>query len=126
VTVQRAVLVCCLATVLALSGCGQSSGRGTDAPSSAAPPPDPFQAFRLDCDGGDSTVWSTDPSAPALGVTIEDALSRYPDAALAEQNNDRAVATVKRSGRVVQALVLSRWTNGSWLVESGSACSTHP
>jgi hypothetical protein len=72
------------------------------------------------------SVWSTDPSEPPPGVTIQRALLRHGanEAVVQERSRHRAVATIEEDGRVIESLVLTTWSkgNGSWYVESGARC----
>jgi hypothetical protein len=82
----------------------------------------PGEARRLGCDPRNVSTYSTDPSEPPPGVTLDGALAKVTGAKIVESNKARAVATATRDGRVVSALVLLRWNNGSWYVGSGSDC----
>lgn len=84
----------------------------------------------LSCPRGQvESLWSTDPSEPAPGTTIEEALRGWGGLGAATpvvvtRSATEAVANVDKDGHTVEVLRLSRWQHdvGGWFVESGVDC----
>ncbi|MFB9313048.1 hypothetical protein [Nocardioides plantarum] len=60
---------------------------------------------------------------PPAGVSLAEALARYPGAVVApRESDDEALATVGTGGQTTRVIALTRWANGSWAVTSVVTC----
>ncbi|MDN4174114.1 hypothetical protein QWY28_14220 [Nocardioides sp. SOB77] len=79
----------------------------------------------LGCPTDERRFFSYDRSAPAPDATVEDALGRAATSArVVELSPTEVLALVTTTGRVSDVLVVARWGNGGWAVDSGARCAS--